>query len=232
MKCPKCGKIIPDNSTSCPHCHKVISLICPNCHSVSQSSVCTECGYIILEKCSKCGKMVPTSQENCKCGLSVKSSIAFNECENDEFASVTIKFGSLRAIRNVLASRELYSKFLLKLKNLVSSQIKGVGGNVITYGNEYVINFNKELSFPTSVNKAIRFCIKLVNSFAGLNQKIQEELGCPLKLNVTIQKKDAKDLLVNLALNNNIKPLNIKRREKISKRNASYLGSIFTRLHK
>lgn len=214
MECPKCGKIIPDNSTVCPHCRKVISLICPNCRSVSQSSVCTKCGYIILEKCSKCGKMVPTTQESCRCGLNVKSSIAYNECENDEFASVTIKFGALRAIRNVLASQELYTKFLLKLKNLVSSQIKGVEGNVIVYGNEYVVNFNKELSFPTSVNKAIRFGIKLVNSFAGLNQKMQEELSCPLKLNITIQKKNAEDLLVNQSLNNNIKPLNLKKEEK------------------
>lgn len=214
MECPKCHKIISDNATTCPHCRKVISLVCPNCHSISQSSVCSKCGYIILEKCAKCGRLTPVTNDYCKCGLSVKSSIACNECETDEFASITIKFGALRAIRNLLGSQELYTKFLVKLKNLVTAQLKGIEGNVITYGNDYVINLNKELSFPTSVNKAIRLSIKITNAFAGLNLRIQEELHTQLKLNIIIQKKQSEELLENKALENNIKLLTLKKNEK------------------
>ena len=144
MECPKCHRIISDNATTCPYCRKVMSLVCPNCHTLSKSSVCEKCGYIILEKCSKCGQLTPTTHENCKCGLSVKTSIACNECESDEFASVTVKFGALRAIRNLLASQDLYAKFLVKLKNLIHSQLKGVEGNIIIYGDTYVINLNKK----------------------------------------------------------------------------------------
>ena len=179
MECPKCHKIIHDNTTVCPHCHKVLSLFCPNCHFQSKNSKCEHCGYIILEKCAKCGKLVPTNAEKCKCGLEVKKSIACNECETDEFASLSINFGSLKAIRNVLSSAELYSKFLIKLKNLVQAQLKGTEGTVIMYGTSYVINLNKELSLSSSVDKALRLSLKILNAFTGLNLRLQEELGCP-----------------------------------------------------
>ena len=214
MECPKCHKIIADNATICPHCHKVLTLICPNCHSLSKNSVCEKCGYIILEKCAKCGKLVSTQAETCKCGLSVKRSIACNECETDEFASMTVSFGSLKAIRSLLSSRELYSKFMVKLKNLMLAQLKGFEGLVVLYGDSYIINFNKELSFVSSVNKAIRLSLKIMNAFSGLNIRLQEELGCPLKVSIVIQKKDAEHLLVNKLLENNVKPLLLKKNDK------------------
>ena len=214
MECPKCHKIISDNATVCPHCHKVLSLICPNCHTFSKQSVCPKCGYIILEKCAKCGRLTPTTNKTCKCGYSVESSIANNECETDEFASVTIKFRALGAIRNLLASGELYSKFIIKLRNLILSQLKGLDGNIIIYGDTYVINFNKELSLITSVNKAIRTSLKILNAFTGLNVRMQDELGTPLKINLIIQKKNANELLVNKSLNNNVKLLMVKKDEK------------------
>ena len=116
MECPKCHKNLSENTLVCPYCHKVLALTCPNCHSISQSSVCTKCGYIILEKCPKCKKMVPTTSQKCKCGYPTASSIAYNECEIDEFACLIINFGALKEIRSLLASQELYTKFLVKLK--------------------------------------------------------------------------------------------------------------------
>ena len=214
MECPKCHKIISDNATACPHCHKVLTLICPNCHSLSKNAVCEKCGYLILEKCAKCGKLVPTKTEECKCGLSVKKSIACNECETDEFASLTINFGSLRAIRGLLSSQELYAKFLVKLKNLMQTQLKGLEGLVVLYGDSYVINLNKELSFSSSVNKAIRLALKILNAFSGLNIRMQEELGCPLKVSIIIQRKEAENLLENKSLENNVKPLMLKKNDK------------------
>lgn len=214
MECPKCHKIISDNATTCPHCHKVLTLICPNCHSLSKSSQCENCGYLILEKCAKCGRLVSTNTESCKCGLEVNKSVACNQCETDEFASVTVNFSSLKAIRGVLSSKELYTKFLVKLKNLMQTQLKNIEGLVVLYGNSYVINFNKELSFSSSVNKAIRLSLKILNAFSGLNMRMQEELGCPLKISIVIQKKSAENLLVNKFLENNVKPLMLKRNNK------------------
>ena len=108
MKCPKCKKEIPNNILECPFCKKVISLKYPNCNNLSQTSKCKKCGYIILTKCSKCGKTISTNQEKCKCGFPIKSSIALQECETDEFASLVIKFSALKSIRKILGSQELF----------------------------------------------------------------------------------------------------------------------------
>ena len=214
MKCPKCKREIPNKSTECPFCKKVISLKCPNCGSVNQSSVCEECGYIILTKCSKCGKTVSTSQDKCKCGFSIKTSLALQECELDEFASIVIKFEALKNIRKILASQELFSKFYYKLNNILTSQFKDIDATIIRYNDIFVVNYNKDLSFPTSVNKAVRFALKIVNSFSLINQKIVDELGTSLKLNISIIKKNAVDLLILPSLQNDIKLLNTKKQDK------------------
>ena len=214
MKCPKCHRIISDNAMVCQYCHKVLALTCPNCKTVSHSAVCEKCGYIILEKCSKCGKLVPTTSKKCKCGFDTSTSIAYNECEIDDFASVIIKFSALKNIRRILGSQELYSKFILKLKNLLSAQIKGCNAHVILYGNSYHINFNRELSFQTSVNKAVRLGLKIVTAFSSINSKLIEQFNSPLKLTITIIRKNAEELLVNKSIDSNVKLMILKNEEK------------------
>lgn len=214
MECPKCHKNISDNATVCPHCHKVLTLVCPNCRTLGQSPVCENCGYIILEKCSKCGRIIPTSSEKCKCGFPTATSIAYQECETDEFASLSIKFASLRNIRRILGSQDLYNKFKVRLKNLLISQLKGVEARIIVYGDTYVVNFNKELSFATSVNKAVRLGIKILNSFTTLNLKVIDELATPLKLNLSIVRKTSEELLTNKVQESNVKLLTVKKDEK------------------
>lgn len=215
MECPKCHKNIPDDSTSCPHCRKVLTLVCPNCRTLGQNSVCSNCGYIILEKCSKCGKMVSTKSKKCKCGFPVSTSVAYQECESDEFVSISLRFGALKNIRRILGAQDLYEKFVVKLKNLIFSQLKGFEGNVIVYNNtEFVLNFNKELSLPTAANKAIRTALKILNSFSDLNLKVIEELGTPLKLTLTVLKKNAEELLENKSYENKVKLLAVKKEEK------------------
>lgn len=213
MECPKCHKTLEENTTVCPYCHKVLALECPNCHSLSDSPVCDKCGYTILTKCSKCGRKVSSAQEKCKCGFPVRTSIAYQECETDEFASIVIKFSALKNIRRVLGSQELFTKFYFRLRNLLVAQIKSVEGKIIIYNDTFVINLNKELSFPTSANKAIRLAIKLANAFADLNLKVIKELGTPLRLNLTIVKKTSEELLDETSLDNNVKLLNIKKDE-------------------
>lgn len=205
MNCPKCHRTISDNATVCPYCHKVLALTCPNCHSISKNPVCKKCGYIILEHCHKCGKLIPTTSTKCKCGFPTSLSVAYNECEIDEFASLTVSFGALRTIKNLLNSQELYSKFLIKLKNLISAHIKGLNAQIVMYGNSYVINFCKELSFASSVDKAVRTALKLVTAFSGINLNMIEQLGSSLKMDVTIIKKTSDTLLEHQQLESNIK---------------------------
>lgn len=214
MKCPKCHKTISDNLTVCPYCHKVLALECPNCHSLGESPVCEKCGYIILTKCSKCGKTVSTSAQKCKCGFPVKTSVAYQECETDEFASLIIQFSSLKNIRRLLGSQELFTKFFFRLRNLLMAQFKGIDGKIINYNDTFIINMNKELSFPTSANKAIRLAIKIINAFSELNANVIEELSTPLKLNITIIKKSSEELLDKTIVDTNVKLLSVKKNEK------------------
>ena len=210
MECPKCHSIINDESTVCPKCHKVLLLECPNCHEIGDSAVCEKCGYTILVKCSKCSKINPSTNEVCsKCGFPVATSLAYQECESDEFASVVIKFNNLKSIRRLLKSKDLYEKFLYKLKNLLLVYIKKAEGKVITYKNEiYAINFNKELSFGTSCLKAIKFALKIANAFTDLNLNILEEFKLPLGLNIEITKKSAENLQKLSQIESNVKLLN------------------------
>lgn len=214
MKCPKCHKEIDNDADSCPYCHKVLALVCPNCHTLGKNAVCERCGYIILEKCAKCGKTVPTDISKCKCGLPVEKSIAIQECETDEFAAITIKFEALKNIRRLLGSKELFNKFNIKLRNVLSSVLKGIDGKIILYGNVYVINMNKELSFPTSASKAAKIGIKIVNAFTEINEKLIKELKIPLQLKVSIVKKDAEHLLNEESYESNVVLLNTGKQEK------------------
>lgn len=215
MECPKCHTKVKDGVTVCPRCHKVLALKCPNCGTIGESPVCEKCGYTILVKCSKCSKTFPVDKEICpKCKFSLKTSLAYQECESDEFASIIIKFGSLKKIKKALKSQELYTKFYFKLKNLLLAQIKGVDCNFITYGDIFTVNMCKELSLATSSNKAVRLALKIVNAFVSLNSKIMDELGVPLNLSVSIVKKSAENLQELTVYENNVKLLTVNKGRK------------------
>ncbi len=215
MECPKCHSVIKDNQTVCPKCHKVLLLECPNCHSLEDTAVCSKCGYSILVKCSKCTTVNPVENQTCsKCRFPLNTSLAYQECESDEFASVIIKFDALRSIRRVLKSQELYTKFFYKLKNLLMAQVKGVDGKFIIYGDTFVMNLSKELSLATSSAKAVRLALKIVNAFTELNVKVQEEFSTPLKLNITIVRKSAEDLQQLGTYENNVKLLTVNKQQK------------------
>ena len=215
MECPKCHSIVDDNQTICPKCHKLLQLECPNCHALNDSGICSKCGYSILVKCSKCSTINHIKDELCsKCKFPIKTSLAYQECESDEFAAISVTYGSLKNIRRLLKSQEMYSKFFHKLKNLLYAQINGVDCKFITYGDTFVINFNKELSFATSSNKAVRLALKIANAFVQLNSKVLEELSVPLNLNLSIIKKSSDQLLDLAVYNHNVKSLTVKKNEK------------------
>ena len=215
MECPKCHSVVDDNQTVCPKCHKVLLLECPNCHTLGESSVCAKCGYSILVKCAKCSRIVPTTAEVCpKCKFPTATSLAYQECETDEFTSIALKFSALRAIRRLLKSQELYSKFFFKLKNLLLAQIKGTDCKFIIFGDVFVVNMSKELSFATSSAKAVRLALRIVNVFSELNLKVIEELGTPLNLSITLLKKSSEDLQKFESHENNVKLLTTKKNTK------------------
>ncbi len=215
MECPKCHSIIKDDASFCPYCHKVLTLECPNCHSIGESATCQKCGYTILVKCAKCSKITPLTSTICsKCGMPTKTSLAYQECETDDYAALIIKFGALKNIRRLLKSQELYSKFFYKLKNLLIAQVNNIEGKFIVYDESFVFNFNKELSFPTSSEKAVRLALKISNAFINLNSKVQEELGSPLNLNITIVKKMGENLQDLPCYESNVKLLTVKKNQK------------------
>ena len=215
MECPKCKSIIDDEATVCPYCRKVLLLECPNCHSHSESAVCEKCGYTILVKCSKCSKLNPVNIGKCsKCGFSLKTSLAYQECETDEFASLVINFENLRKIRKLLKSQELYAKFYYKLKNLLFSLVKLTDCKLIIYGDLFVVNFNKELSLATSSDKAVRLALKIVNAFVSLNKKVMEEFALPLNLVIYILKKNAEELQDLVLPQTNVKLLTVNKNVK------------------
>ena len=215
MECPKCKAIIDDNSLVCSHCNKVILLECPNCHTLGESAICEKCGYNILVKCSKCSAIVPFAKESCvKCGYSTKDSLALSECESDELASIVVEFESLNSIKKSLKSKELYAKFFYKLKNILYAQIKNTDCKFVVYENKFVINFNKELSFASSSNKAVRMALKIVNSYVNPNTKVQEEFGIPLNLKLSIIRKTSEQLLDLTTYKTSVKPLIIKKNSK------------------
>jgi len=212
MECPKCHSQVADNLAVCPTCKKVLQLECPNCHALGQSSTCEKCGYTILVKCSKCSRTNPLEKVNCtKCGFPLKTSLAYQECESDDFAGLVVSINNLKALRKALKSNEMYTKFLLKIKNLLMAQLKNQEGKIITFGNSYVINMNKELSFPTSAHKAVRLAIKIINSYTSINSKLLKNLGIPLGLKISIIKKNAEELLDFTPYETNVKQLAIKK---------------------
>ena len=214
MKCPKCNKTIRENETICPHCKKVLVLECPNCHSHSQNAICDTCGYVILTKCIKCSRTISTQKESCRCGYPTVMSLVQNECESDEFASIVLNFASLKKIRKILGTQDLFSKFYFKLKNILTIQLKNFDGHIISYNDTFVLNFNKELSFATSCDKATRLALKIINAFSDLNLKVLNEFNIPLKLTILIVQKRAEQLLELPKIESNVKLLSVKQDEK------------------
>lgn len=215
MECPKCGSNIKDSLTVCPICNKVIALKCPNCNSLGENPICQKCGFTILVKCAKCSKISPVKNNICsKCGFPLTTSLAYQECESDEFASINISFGALKNIKKILKSQELYSKFLFKLKNLLFAQIKNFDCKTIIYGDIFTVNLNKELSLSTSASKAIRLALKIINAYIDLNSKIMEELGINLNLTLTITQKNAENLQKMIDYKNNVKILSTPAKNK------------------
>ena len=76
IKCPKCGKSLPDNAKFCLECGTKIEqlteneMICPACgKKTPKGKFCMECGQPLANRCPNCGAEVPQGGKFClECG--------------------------------------------------------------------------------------------------------------------------------------------------------------------
>ncbi len=192
MICPKCKKEIDDKSTICPHCKKVLLLECPRCGCTSETSTCSNCGYISLSKCTKCGTLNKTSKNICsKCGESTVTSAVKRLTENEHYASITINFSNIGKFGKTLGNKNLITKFLFKLKNMLTKFAKEEKAYFIMYKeNIFILNYINESSEYISAQKAMKSGIKLLNIICNLNRTLKKELMFTLEARITIEKKE------------------------------------------
>lgn len=192
MECPKCGIEIDDNVLVCPNCKKVLKLECPICHTINKSNTCHKCGYIIISKCHQCGKINPTITGKCpKCGFDTHVSAILQDSNIDEFACVSIKIPNLKDLIPIFGSKKLYEKFKDKLNGLIYDYVKSIGLKRGLIGDTYIIRFNKDYTYASSVKNAVKSSIQLLNLITQLNYKLTKQKDVMLKCNIAILKRDA-----------------------------------------
>ena len=194
MICPKCKKEIDDKSTVCPYCKKVLALVCPRCGNTSDVSTCANCGYIIISKCAKCGTINKTNSNICsKCGESTVVSAVKRLTENDSYSALTVNFSNLTKLSKVLGNKKLVTKFLYKLKAMLSNFAKEEKAYFIMYNETtFILNFINEQSGFTSAQKAMKASIKLLNILGNLNRTLKKELMFTLEARLTVEEKNLK----------------------------------------
>ena len=189
MECPKCGNEVKETDKKCPYCNKVLLLECPVCHKFNRSSVCEECGNVIILKCHNCGTPGPNTGKCRKCGFSTAKSVIMNEAETEEYACLAITFPNIEDLRPALKNKQIFNKFKKKLKQALFSYAKFQDNRCQLFGETYVIKYYKEFSFTSSVKKAVKSAIELLNKIGGISYKLKRGKNVRLHCKMTILKK-------------------------------------------
>ena len=189
MECPKCGNEVKDTDKKCPFCGKVLLLECPVCHKFSRTSVCDECGNVIIVKCNQCGTPGPNTGKCRKCGFPTAKSVIMNEAETEEYACLAITFPNLEDLRPALKNKQIFNKFKKKLKQAIFAYAKSQDNRGQAFGETYVIKYYKEFSFTSSVKKAVKSAIELLNKIGGISYKLKKGKNVRLHCKMTILKK-------------------------------------------
>lgn len=190
MECPKCGNEVKDTEKVCPFCKKVLLLECPICHKMSRNATCDECGYVIIVKCHNCGTPGPNAAGKCrKCGFDTAKSVIMNEAETEEYACLAITFPNLEDLRPALKNKTIFNKFKKKLKQALFAYAANQDNRAQTFGETYVIKYYKEFSLTSSVKKAVKSAIELLNKIGGISYKLKKGKNVRLHCKMTILKK-------------------------------------------
>ncbi len=192
MECPKCGLKIDENTLVCPNCKKVLKLVCPICKTINKTNTCHKCGYIIINKCHNCGKINPTIAGKCsRCGFDTNVSAILQGSNIDEFACLTIDFPNISDMKTILGTKQLYDKFIEKLNGLIYDYVTSIGLKRGVFGDTFVIRFNKDYTYASSVKNALNSAIEILNLVTQLNYKLTKAKDTQLKCNVAILKRNA-----------------------------------------
>ena len=190
MECPKCGNNVSESDKICPHCKKVLLLECPICHKLSRTPLCPECGFVIISKCHNCGQINKTINGVCKkCGFSTYKSISMNEAETEEFACLAITFPNLEDLRPALKNKQIFNKFYKKLKGFIFNYASQQDNRAQLIENNFIIKYYKEFSMSSSVNKAVKSAIELMDRIAAISYKFKKAKGIKLACKMTILKR-------------------------------------------
>ena len=189
MECPKCGNEVRDSEKTCPFCKKVLQLECPVCHKFNRSSVCEECGHVIIQKCHNCGTPGPNTGKCRKCGFDTAKSVIMNEAETEEYACLAITFPNIEDLRPALKNKQIFNKFKKKLKQALFGYAASQDNRAQLFGETYVIKYYKEFSFTSSVKKAVKSAIELLNKIGGISFKLKRSKNVRLHCKMTILKK-------------------------------------------
>ena len=194
MECPKCGLEIDEKTTVCPNCKKVLKVVCPICKTINKTNTCKKCGYVIITKCNKCGKINQTADKKCKkCGFSLEESVILNEANTDDFVLMTIDFPNVNELRSLLGNIQLLNKFKIKLDNIILNVAKSAGVRRQVLNNTYVLRFDKDYTFNSSVNTAMMTAIKLLTEITKMNYKLTNKKNATVRCNMFLLKRSVSD---------------------------------------
>lgn len=194
MECPKCGLEIDEKTTVCPNCKKVLKVVCPICKTINKTNTCKKCGYVIVTKCNKCGKVNQTADKKCKkCGFSLEQSVILNEANTDNFVLMTLDFPNVNELRNLLGSVQLLNKFKVKLDKIIFDVAKSAGVRRQLVNNTYILRFDKDYTFNSSVNTAITTAIKILTEITKMNYKLTNKKNATVRCNAFLLKRSVTD---------------------------------------
>ena len=194
MECPKCGLEIDDKAMVCPNCKKVLKLACPICKTINTTNTCKKCGYTIITKCHNCGKVNQTASKKCrKCGYDLEKSVIQNEANTDDFAILTIDFPNMDEMRTCLGSAKLFNKFKINLDKIIYDYTKSIGLRRQIINKTCIIRCDKDYTFGSSVETAVKTAIDLLNLITAMNCKLTNKKNATVRCNMFILKRNTED---------------------------------------
>lgn len=206
MECPKCGLEIDESTIVCPNCKKVLKVVCPICKTINEGNTCKKCGYVIVTRCNKCGKINPTSNRVCsKCKFPLEKSVILNEANTDDFVMLTIDFPNMSEMKNLVGSAKSFNKFKSNLDKIFLDVAKELGIRRQIIDKTYVLRFDKDYSFTSSVNTAMTTVLDLLDKICRLNCKLVKRKDASIRCNMALMKKsvdsDPNDYKLGLNIN-------------------------------